>query len=94
LRHWFGFSPAKAEAYLAMLESFPSWQMARERKPGEVVYYAVAADEPPGKPLNECWLVPVYLPLYEPEDTQYVTADAVMALKWARLLRLSTAARV
>lgn len=93
LRHWFGFSPAKAEAYLAMLEGFQSRQAGRERKPGEVVYYAVAADEPPGKPLNECRLVPVCLSLYEPTDTQYVTADAVMALKWARLLRLTTAAR-
>lgn len=90
LRSWFGFSPAKAEAYLAMLESFP---VTRRRKPGEVVYYAVAAEEPPGKPLHECQLVPVCLPLYEPEDAQYVTADAVMALKWAKLLRLSTAAK-
>ncbi len=93
LRHWFGFSPAKAAAYLAMLEDCQSRQVAQERKPGEVVYYAVAADEPPGKPLNECRLVPVCLPLYAPEDTQYVTADTVMALKWGRLLRLTTTAR-
>lgn len=52
LRHWFGFSPAKAEAYLAMLEDFQSRQKAQGRKPGEVVYYAVAGDEPPGKPLK------------------------------------------
>lgn len=57
------------------------------------MYYALAAEEPSGKPLNECRLVPVCLPLYEPEDAQYVTADAVMTLKWARLLRLSTVAK-
>jgi len=93
LRHWFGFSRAKAEAYLAMLEDFQSRQVTQGRKPGDVMYYAVAANEPPGKPLAECQMVPVCLPLYDPDDTRYVTADSVMALKWAKLLRLSTAAK-
>lgn len=51
LCHSYGFSPAKAEAYLDMLEDFPSLQVAQGRKHGEVVYYAAAADEPPDKPL-------------------------------------------
>jgi hypothetical protein len=54
-----------------------------------VVFWAVAATEPAGRPLADCELVPVTLELVDPDDSGVWERHATRALKWARVLRLS-----
>ncbi|CEP67245.1 Uncharacterized [Moorella glycerini] len=66
-----GFSPAKAHSYLVLLEELAAENLAQERPPEAVVYYAVADHEPPGKALSECEFVPVQVSYYSegPRDS-------------------------
>jgi len=87
------FSPAKAHSYLALLEELAEDNLAEDRPPETVVYYAVAEHEPPGKALSECELVPVQLPYCDAADLSVTSLDATSDLKWQRLLRYTTEAR-
>ncbi|MCL6559265.1 MAG: DUF1670 domain-containing protein [Firmicutes bacterium] len=86
------FSPAKARAFLRMLEKQIE-EHSTTRPSGTVVYYAVSGQEPPGKPLNECRLIPVNLSFYSPEDENYLNPDSTSQLKWQRILRYTGEAK-
>ncbi|WP_424661011.1 DUF1670 domain-containing protein [Desulfofundulus sp.] len=57
------------------------------------MYYAVSDQEPPGKPLDECRLVPVNLSFYSPEDEEKLNPDTTSQLKWQRILRYTGEAK-
>lgn len=86
------FSPAKARAYLKMLEVHAEGQR-KGRLPESIVYYAVSDQEPPGKPLSECTLVPVKLSLVHTDDYGLINPDSTSELKWQRILRYTTEAK-
>lgn len=86
------FSPAKARAFLRLLEKQVEEQGA-SRPSGTVIYYAVSDQEPPGKPLNECRLVPVNLSFYNSKDEDCLNPDATSRLKWRRILRYTGEAK-
>lgn len=86
------FSPAKARAFLRLLEEYGE-EHNDHRPSGTVIYYAVSDQEPPGKPLAECRLIPVSLNLVSPEDEDYLNPDASSELKWQRILRYATEAK-
>ncbi|NHM28683.1 DUF1670 domain-containing protein [Desulfofundulus sp. TPOSR] len=86
------FSPAKARAFLRLLENHLE-EHRDNRPPGSVVYYAVSDQEPPGKPLDECRLVPVKLSFYSPEDEEKLNPDTTSQLKWQRILRYTGEAK-
>ncbi len=71
--------------------------LAAARPPGSPVYWAGTANEPAGKPLGACRLVPVQIPYWEDEDLARTAdnpeLDRVRDLKRARILRYSTAAK-
>jgi hypothetical protein len=86
------FSPAKARAFLRLLEEYG--QEHNEHRPsGTVIYHAVSDRGPPGKPISECRLIPVKLTLVSPEDEAYLDLDATSRLKWQRILRYTTEAK-
>lgn len=86
------FSPAKARAFLRLLERQAEEQNI-DRPPGAVIYHAVSDQEPPGKPLSECRLVPVNLSFYSPEEEAFLNPDATSRLKWQRILRYTGEAK-
>lgn len=86
------FSPAKARAFLRLLEEHGE-EYSDNRPPGTAIYYAVCDQEPPGKPISECRLIPVSLGLVHPEDEGYLNPDASSELKWRRILRYTTEAK-
>lgn len=86
------FSPAKARAYLRMLERHVE-KGNQARPAGSIVYYAVSDREPPGKPLAECTLVPVQLSYVHQEDGDLINPDSTSKLKWQRILRYTTEAK-
>lgn len=96
LKHDFALSPAKLRALTDLVEEVLSALWDR-RRPGQVVYWAVAAAEPAGKPLASCRLVPVQLSYWEaadePDRSSNRDANRVQDLKVARIRRLSREAK-
>jgi hypothetical protein len=60
----FGLSPVKVRAIRELIEELQA-QLSVFRGDLEVVYWAVGATEPAGKPLEACRLVPVKLTLLD-----------------------------
>ena len=75
LKHEFGMPPVKVRAVLALLREMED-NLSEERPENTVVYWAVAAHEPAGKPLEACALVPVRLTLLEAGDLPDRKEDA------------------
>jgi hypothetical protein len=71
----FGMPPVKVRAVLALLREMED-RLSEERPENTVVYWAVAAHEPAGKPLEACTLVPVHLSLLEAGDIPDPEKDA------------------
>lgn len=86
-----GYSPAAAENFIMELE-----ELAKELRfclePGQLLYSAVEAKEPPGKPLAECSLVNTVLDYVTEIDWQLLDTDSPKKLKWERIQRLVTGA--
>ncbi len=86
------FSPAKARAYLRMLQKHA--EKANQNRPAtSIIYYAVSDREPPGKSLAECSLIPVNLSYVHKEDEALINPDSTSRLKWKRILRYTTEAK-
>lgn len=61
---------------------------------GQVKFLAVRDDEPPGKPINECQKVAVFLTLEAGDDDQQIRHQrGTSALRQARILRMTTEAK-
>jgi hypothetical protein len=63
-------------------------------QPGELCYLAVAATEPPGKPVAACRKVQVSVELATPEDRETLRARGLAAMRQGRLARLARQAQV
>ena len=87
------FSKAKSQMYLDMLQDLRNHTLEIQRDSNKVVYYAVASNESPGKPLDECTLFPILLSWWTDEDRCVLNLDSTEMLKWQKILRLSTEAR-
>lgn len=59
------------------------------RGPGQVRYVAVAQGQPAGRPLSQCVTVPVLLTVVDPADAAVLVQHGSVALRRARLQRLS-----
>jgi Protein of unknown function (DUF1670) len=62
-------------------------------RPGELCYLAVAAEEPPGKPIIACRKVQVSLELAAPEDQEMLRTKGLGPMRQGRLARLARQAR-
>jgi len=71
----FGMPPVKVRAVLALLREMED-NLSDERPEHTVIYWAVTAHEPAGKPLEACALVPVRLSLLEADDLPNRQKDA------------------
>jgi hypothetical protein len=96
LRVDFGMPPVKVRAVLALLQEIQE-TLSEDRPEHTVVYWAVAAHEPAGKPLQACALVPVRLSLLDPGDLPQPGADAdfncVRHMKVNKALRYAAEAK-
>lgn len=96
LKRDFGYSRVKLRAILELLEEFRH-RIKIGRGDTEIIYWAVAAEEPPGKPLTACRLVPVCLKLLDPADYPEFKEDdlfnRVSGIKFSKILRYSTQAK-
>ena len=88
LQNRYGYSPAAAERFEQEL-----YDLARElgqnaRSSGQVLYFGVAAGEPPGTSLSDAHLIPVILDYVASEDWPLVDRDSAVVLKWERIKRI------
>ncbi len=93
LRSGHDFSPLKAKLYVDMLDDYVLEETDENRPPNTITYWAVAADEPAGKSIADCQLVPVSLAYYTKEEQEGYQGRRTRDLKWERLMRFTTQAR-
>ena len=88
------FSPARAELLADAVERVADERGGGEgRGPGEVVYWAVSAQEPAGKALKDCEMIAASLPYYVPEEDLVPRGTVGNDLKMRKVLRLASHAR-
>jgi hypothetical protein len=87
-----GYTPAAARQFMQELRDLAVRFKALDRRPGQVITFGVAADEPPGRSLDEAKLCLVALEYITPEDWGAVKKTSPKELKWQRLKRLATQA--
>lgn len=96
LKEDFGYSPIRIRAILEFLAEL-KFKLNNRRSPGQLIYWAVSAGEPPGKPLDECQLVPVPITLWSDEDifSQQGRKDLynLEDIKFRKIIRFSTEAK-
>lgn len=88
-----GYSPAAAAQFIDDLHEIAAHLNRQDRSQAQIIYNAVADDEPAGKKLTECRLKAVALDYIDPEDFKLADRESPGKLKWARLLRFTTQAR-
>ena len=68
----YNLPPIAAQAMVELSKSvFASGEEDYKKlKPGQIKYFAVSIEEPPGKPIRECRAIPVVLTLDTPEDME------------------------
>lgn len=91
LEREFGLNPVQCRALLRrlgeFLDAFVEGQ-AGARKPGQVVYPAVAVGERAGKPLRYCLTIPVLLTVIHPSDPPVLHEQGSPSLRRVRLARM------
>jgi len=98
LRQDFDCSPFESRAILDMMHTLfePLWHNPAHIQPGQMVVMAVAADEPPGKPLRNCQFKPIIITLHSPEDDalrrQLKGRQVIPELRRAQLCRIAAEA--
>lgn len=93
-----GLSPWEAKELVVLIgEVYFADPALREAKDGQLKYQCVAAEEGPGKPLDKCRMVPVWLTLFETTDRHQMTGGGLKAecveLRQRRLMRMCEEAR-
>jgi hypothetical protein len=96
LRRDFNLSPIKLVAIKEEVDEIIS-SLTKKRAPGDVIYWAVSAGEPAGKPLNEAKLIAAALTLYDPSDMpdKMTNRDInrVSDIKFKKAIRLAAQAK-
>ena len=70
----FNLSPIKLLAIEEAVEEILS-TLLNDRANGDIIYWAISASEPAGKPLEMSKLVPTVLTLYDPSDMPTALAN-------------------
>jgi len=85
-----GYTPAAMRSFMQELRDLAIRLKNLDRRSGQVIAFGVAADEPPGRSLNEARLCLVALDYITPEDWGAIKRTSPQKLKWQRLERLCT----
>ncbi|HJW89986.1 MAG TPA: DUF1670 domain-containing protein [Anaerolineales bacterium] len=94
LQQQFNCSPFESRAILEVVKEtyLGQWRTPSTVKPGQMVVMAIRADEPPGKPLQDCQFVPIVVTVHAPEDDrlrQGARRQAVARVRRAQMERMA-----
>jgi transposase len=87
LQRGYDLSPIESEVLVERIEQYVDEHHRTDRGEGQIVYHAVAVDEPPGKPVALCRKVPVHLTVIAPEDARGLQ-EGSQFLRQARVQRV------
>jgi len=90
----FNLTPVLARAHYEQMAHYFADFGRMAMQPGELVYLAVASDEPPGKPIVACRKVQVALELASGEDREVLRERGLAVMRRQRLARLARQAQV
>jgi Protein of unknown function (DUF1670). len=90
----FNLTPVLARAHYEQMARYFADTGVLPKEPGELCYLAVAAEEPPGKPLALCKKRSIRLQLTAHRDLDALRDEGLAAMRQQRLTRLARQARV
>lgn len=82
-----GLNPAQIRVAIELFADHQQAYMSEFRDPGVVVWTAVAAHEPPGKPIKHCTVVPVELTMLHEADVTVHAEEGPVELRALKLYR-------
>ena len=82
-----GLNPAQSKVTIDIFAQHLSNYCSDRRQPGEIIHTAVSMDEPPGKPIKNCKVVPVRLTYFHEEDPNVIREEGTVEARAIRLLR-------
>jgi hypothetical protein len=82
-----GLNPAQSKVTIDIIAQHLSNYCSDFRQPGEIIHTAVSMDEPPGKPIKHCKVVPVRLTFFHEEDPNVIREEGTVEARAIRLLR-------
>jgi len=88
LQQGYNLSPVEAQVLAQYVQQLIDVQTGLARQPGQIIYQAIAVDEPAGKALKDCRKVAVYLTLSSPEDMRLWASQDMETLRRVRVHRL------
>lgn len=88
----YGLSKVEADVLWDYVLKFVKEHYQDSRFDNQIIFYAVSADEPAGKPVKDCKLIPVRLTLYSYADKKIKQRFGVYNLREHLTVRLSTEA--
>lgn len=89
LQEGYSLSPVEARVLAQRVQQLVDEQLGSDRQHGQVIYQAIAVEEPPGKPIRQCRKVPVRLTLVSEGDGEVWANQGAMALRCLRVHRLT-----
>ena len=92
LKHYFSFSNALICDYLSFLHKEAS-QVNKNRKDGEIIYYAVSQDTISGTPLSNSEMVPIKLTIFSSDDNSPDSPYHTNTRKWNKIQRYAIQAQ-
>jgi len=87
-----GYTKASADYFMQELRDLAIRLKRINRRPGQIITFGVAADEPPGRSMDEVRLELVTLDYVIAEDWENIKYTSPQKIKWERLRRLATQA--
>ena len=84
-----GYPPKIAEALVNTVVEHIRSNYPEKQRDGQIIYRAVAKEEPAGKSLAECRLVSVKLTLFAEEDRKVLKEKGLITLRRRRIIRMS-----
>jgi hypothetical protein len=88
----YGFSRALCRSLVQLMHEHIEANYGNLRNDNQIIYHAVSADEPPGKPLDHLSLVSVPLTVSEPGDAEVLKSQGISGLRKHKLLRFANEA--
>jgi transposase len=88
----FNLAPFMARTQFEQMRRYFERYLGLERDVGEMMFLAVSAEAPPGRPMAECEQVPVNLTLDSPDDLEALR-HGVAALRRSKIQRLTREAQ-
>ena len=84
----YGYPPKIADALVLTVQEFVKTNYHDRQQTGQIIYQAVAKEEPAGKPLIQCRMVSVKLSLFQKDDLRFLKQKGLRTLRRYRIRRL------